>query len=107
MRRVAAGARAEGAALEDASGPVRGPAPKDHASTRPRGPLQVALLLKPYDERVVVRALGEDRRKLSRWLEDQMLPLVVPFLPEYMDMIFGGSGAVCGFPGGRRVRFSR
>ena len=57
----------------------------------PKGP--VALLVKPYDERVAFLKLGDGkdgRKKLEKWLEEQMMPLVVPFLPEYVDMIFGG-----------------
>ena len=57
----------------------------------PKGP--VALLVKPYDERVAFIKLGDGadgRKELERWLERQMMPLVVPFMPEYVDMIFGG-----------------
>ena len=51
------------------------------------------LLLKPYDELVDVTTFTtskKGRKKLSRWVEDTMLPLVVPYLPDYVDMIFGG-----------------
>ena len=51
------------------------------------------LLLKPYDELVDVTTFTtskKGRKKLSRWVEDRMLPLVVPFYPDYVDMIFGG-----------------
>ena len=51
------------------------------------------LLLKPYDELVDVNTFKtskKGRKKLSRWVEDTMLPLVVPYLPDYVDMIFGG-----------------
>lgn len=44
------------------------------------------LMLKPYDELRTVYS-GKD---LARWLEKEMMPLVVPFLPQYIDMIFGG-----------------
>ena len=51
------------------------------------------LLLKPFDEGAAVFALKKSSRKkkdLERWVETHMMPLVVPFHPSYMDMIFSG-----------------
>ena len=75
---------------DDADGPLAKLRPLTLGEV-PKGP--IALLVKPYDERVAFTKLGEGkdgRKKLEKWLEQQMMPLVVPFLPEYVDMIFGG-----------------
>lgn len=47
-----------------------------------------ALMLKPYDYHAVTTTLESE--KFAKWLEREMMPTVVPFLPQYMDMIFGG-----------------
>lgn len=64
-----------------------------YASAEASAHANSVLLLKPYDELVDVaqfKTSKKGRKKLGRWIEDRMLPLVVPFLPDYVDMIFGG-----------------
>ncbi|KAJ8603440.1 hypothetical protein CTAYLR_003974 [Chrysophaeum taylorii] len=46
------------------------------------------VMLKPYDEDATTNV--KDKKQLTRWLEREMMPIVVPFLPEYQNMIFSG-----------------
>lgn len=53
----------------------------------------IVLLFKPYDERVEIFHVKEGKegtKQLAKWLESQMMPLVVPFIPNYVEMIFSG-----------------